>query len=298
MKDWSVTKLRYGIHEFFYTLMTFPRAWRFMINHRLWEGLRQYGWVARGLVIVGILVGLVMVGEVFDWLQKHADEPLTAMAIGSESLIYQWVVEAYESLSTGVLNWVVLVLLEVVIYHFIRQTLRVLLAREVGEAHTFKPFLNAQIRMIQVSFMAVILQQILIGIGDGLLPGSLEWIFSLAVQSTILGYAIADNYNEQFDLTIQQSLRHLRNNYLGICMGLGLPLFLLLKVPVFGTILGPLLTSVTAAIVLREKSDLHIVGYQMSEKEQRKAEKKAAKQERKAARKAARQRGKTADSLS
>ena len=295
---WSVTKLRYGIHEFFYTLMTFPRAWRFMINHRLWEGLRQYGWVARGLVIVGILVGLVMVGEVVDWLQKHADEPLTAMAIGSESLIYQWVVEAYQSLSEGVLNWVILVLLEVVIYHFIRQTLRVLLKKETGEAHTFKPFLNAQIRMIQVSFMAVILQQILVNIGESVLPSPLEWAFSLAVQSTILGYAIADNYNEQFDLSIQQSLRHLRENYLGICMGLGLPLFLLLKIPLFGTVLGPLVTSVAAAIVLREKSDLHIVGYQMTEKEQRKADKKAAKKERKEARRAARRKGKTAESLS
>ncbi|WP_157976142.1 hypothetical protein [Lewinella sp. IMCC34191] len=274
--------------------MTFPRAWRFMINHRLWEGLRQYGWVARGLVIVGVLVGLVMVGEVFEWLQEHADQPLTAMAIGSESLLWQWLTEAYESLSDGVLNWVVLVLLEVVIYHFMRQTLRVILDKEVEEAHKFKPFLNAQVRMIQVSFMAVILQEILIGIGDGVLPDSLEGIFALGVQSTILGYAIADNYNEQFELTIQQSIRHLRENYIGICMGLGLPLFLLLKIPLVGTILGPLVTSVAAAIVLREKSDLHIVGYQMTEKEKRKAEKKAAKAERKAAR----QRRKAAKSLS
>ena len=291
--DWQ-TRLRYGVHEFFYTLMAFPRAWQFMVNHRLWVGLRQYGWVARGLVIIGILVGLVMVGEVVDWLQVHADQPLSAMAIGSESLIFRWFEEAYESLSDGVLNWVVLVLLEVVIYHFMRQTLRVILQKDVEEAHKFKPFLQAQIRMIQVSIMALILQEILVGIGNGVLPSSVEWIFSLGVQSTILGYAIADNYNEQFELTIQQSLRQLKRNYIGICMGLGLPLFLLLKVPVLGTILGPLVTSVAAAIVLREKSDLHLVGYQMSEKEQRKADKRAAKAERKALRK----QGKAGKSLS
>ncbi len=291
--DWQ-TRLRYGVHEFFYTLMAFPRAWQFMVNHRLWVGLRQYGWVARGLVIIGILVGLVMVGEVVDWLQVHADQPLSAMAIGSESLIFRWFEEAYESLSDGVLNWVVLVLLEVVIYHFMRQTLRVILQKDVEEAHKFKPFLQAQVRMIQVSIMALILQEILVGIGNGVLPSSVEWIFSLGVQSTILGYAIADNYNEQFELTIQQSLRQLKRNYIGICMGLGLPLFLLLKVPVVGTILGPLVTSVAAAIVLREKSDLHLVGYKMSEKEQRKADKRAAKAERKALRK----QGKAGKSLS
>ncbi|MGB3801926.1 MAG: hypothetical protein WA952_19055 [Lewinella sp.] len=289
-----MTRLRHGIHEFFYTLMTFPRAWRFMINHRLWEGLRQYGWVARGLVIVGILVGLVMVGEVVDWLQDHADAPLTAMAIGSDSLLWQWFTEAYDSLSEGVLNWVILVLLEVVIYHFMRQTLRVILDRDVEEAHKFKPFLNAQIRMIQVSFMAVILQEVLINVSEGILPVSLEGIFAIAIQSAILGYAIADNYNEQFELTIQQSIRQMRLNYIGISLGLGLPLFLMLKIPLFGTVLGPLVTSVAAAIVLREKSDLHIVGYQMTEKEKRKAEKKAAKAERKAARK----RRKAAKSLS
>ncbi|WP_146088807.1 hypothetical protein [Neolewinella xylanilytica] len=290
-----MTKLRYGIHEFFYTLMTFPRAWRFMVNHRLWVGLRQYGWVARGLVAVGILVGLFMITEVFEWLESHADEPLTAMAIGSDSLIWQWLLEAYNSLSNGVLNWVVLVLLEVVIYHFMRQTLRVILEKDVEEAHTFKPFLNAQIRMLQVSFMAVILQQVLVNIGNAVLPNFVEGLFAIAVQSTILGYAIADNYNEQFELTIQQSLKQLQRNYIGICMGLGLPLFLLLKVPLFGTVLGPLLTSVAAAIVLREKSDLHLVGYQMSEKEKEKADKKRAKAERKAARR--KQRG-TAKSLS
>ena len=285
MKKTGLTRLRYGIHEFFYTLLTFPRAWRFMVNHRLWVGLRQYGWVSRMLAAVGVLLGLVMIGEVVDWLNNHADQPLSAMAFGQESLLWRWMEEAYDSLSEGALNWVVLVLLEVVIYHFMRQTLRAILQKDVEEAHKFKPFLNAQIRMIKVSFMALVLQEILINVGDSLLPQWLEGLFSVAVQSTILGYAIADNYNEQFELTIQQSLRHLRNNYLGICMGLGLPLFLLLKVPGIGTVLGPLVTSVAAAIVLREKSDLHIVGYRMSEKEKKKAAKKAAKEARKRARK-------------
>ncbi|MCP9235664.1 hypothetical protein [Lewinella sp. JB7] len=271
------TRFRYGVHEFFYTLLSFPRAWRFMRNHRLWEGLRDYGWVARGLVIVGVLLGLTMISEVLDWLQNHSDEPLYAMAIGADSLVYRLAVKGYESLSEGALNWVVLVLLEVVIYHFMRRSLQVVVNRDVAEAHTFKPFLQAQKRMIKVSIMALVAQETLVNLGDSLLPATLEWWFAIGVQSLILGYAIADNYNEQFDLTIQQSLRHLWRNYIGICLGLGLPLFLILKVPVVGTILGPLVTSVAAAIVLREKSDLHLVGYRMSEEELRKAERRAAK---------------------
>ena len=289
MKRDRLTRLRYGIHEFFYTLMTFPRAWRFMRNHRLWQGLRQYGWVARGLVIIGVLLGLTMISEVMDWWNEHADAPLSAMAIGQDSLIVQWLQEGYESLSDGVLNWVVLVLLEVVIYHFMRQALKVILDKDVEAAHTFKPFFQAQKRMIKVSLVAVVLQEILVDLGDNLLPGVINWWFALAVQSAVLGFAIADNYSEQFELGIRQSLRYFYRHYIGVCLGLGLPLFLMLKVPVVGTLLGPLVTSVAAAIVLREKSNLHIVGYQRSAREQLRYDKRAAKRECKAARRARQQ---------
>ena len=282
-----LTRLRYGIHEFFYTLMTFPRAWRFMVNHRLWRGLRQYGWVSRALAWIGVLLGLFMIGEVVDWWDDHADAPLSALAIGSDSLLLLLLNDAYESLSDGVLNWVIIVLLEVVVYHFMRQTLVVILDKDVEEAHKFKPFLRAQMRMIKVSLIAVVVQEVLLEMGEDLLPGALSWVFALLVQSILLGYAIADNYNEQFELSTRQSWRYLWRHYIGICIGLGLPLYLMLKVPLLGAVVGPLVTSVTAAIVLREKSDLHIVGYRMSEKERRKADKKAARAARKAARKAA-----------
>jgi len=277
-----------GIHEFCYTLLAFPRAWRFMRNHRLWEGLRQYGWVARSLVALGILIVGYAIVEAWDWMDSHADAPMMAMVMGSESLIWQWVKELYSSMSNGVLNMVTLVLLEVVIYHFMRRTLQIVLKKNIENAHTFKPFLDAQIRMVIVTFLATIFQGIILNIAEGIHEGWLFQVFSVLVQSYFLGFVIADNYNEQFGLTIRQSQLNLFRNYIGVCLGLGFPLFLMLKVPLFGTVLGPLVASVTAAIVLRELSDLHIIGYQMSEKERRKADKKAAREAKKAARKARR----------
>lgn len=281
-------QLNSGFHEFCYTLLAFPRAWRFMRNYRLWEGLRQYGWVARSLVALGVFIMAYAIFEAWDWIDSHADAPLTAMVTGSESLLWQWFVELSESMSDGMLNMVTLVLLEVVIYHFMRRTLQIVLKKNIENAHTFKPFLDAQIRMILISILAAVFQGVILNIAEGIYGGWLFWIFNVAVQSYFLGFVIADNYNEQFGLTVRQSQRNLWRNYTGICLGLGLPLFLMLKVPLFGTVLGPLVTSVTAAIVLRERSDLHIIGYQMNEKEQRKADKKAAKKARKVARKARR----------
>lgn len=259
-----------------------------MINHRLWEGLRSYGWVSKMLVGVAILLAIYMITEAVEYVDTHEQVGFVGMAFGSESLVWLWIKEAYGSLSGGVLNWITLILLEVVIYHFMRQSLRVILKKDVEKANTFKPFFDAQVRMIKVSVVAFFVEALLLNLGEMILPLWIFWGWSLFFRALLIGYVIADNYNEQFGLNINQSSRNLKRNYLGICLGLGLPLLLMLKVPVFGTILGPLVTSVTAAIVLREKSDLHIVGYQMSEKERQKAEAKAAKKAKKVARKAAR----------
>lgn len=277
-------RFKLSVHEFFYTLLAFPRAWRFMRNHRLWEGLREYGWVARSLVIIGVLGAGYVIFEAVDWFGSHADAPFSAM-MSNESLFLQWFTELTESFSEGMLNWVTLILLEVVIYHFMRRTLQIILKKNIENAHTFRPFLDAQVRMIYVSIIAVTLETVILFVGDMITEGIVFWAFSMFIRSTMLGYVIADNYNEQFGLSIDQSRRNLSRGYIGICFGLGLPLLLMLKIPLFGTILGPLLTSVTAAIVLREKSDLHIIGYQMNEKERAIAEKKAAKVAAKEARK-------------
>jgi len=257
-----------------------------MVNHRLWVGLRSYGWVAKMLVILAVLMAVYMIAETASYLESHEQVGFVGMAFGSESLFLMWIKEAYASLSSGVLNWVTLILLEVVIYHFMRQSLKVVLKKDAEQANTFKPFFAAQVRMIKVSTLAFIFESIALSLGESLLPIWLFWLWSLFFRAVLIGYVIADNYNEQLGLSITQSRRYLRRNYLGICLGLGLPLLIMLKVPIFGTILGPLVTSVTAAIVLREKSDLHIVGYQMSEKERQKAEAKAAKAAKKAAKKA------------
>ncbi|MEL7163687.1 MAG: hypothetical protein AAFN92_23210, partial [Bacteroidota bacterium] len=220
-------RFKHGSHEFFYTLLAFPRAWRFMVNYRLWGGLRDYGWVARMLVGLGLLIGIYMISEIVDWYQSHEQLSLTAMAFGQDSLLLRWMKELYESMSEGVLNWTTLILLEVVIYHFMRRTLAIILKKNVENAHTFKPFFDAQKRMLLVSLFAFIFESVVLGIfeGESFFFGT---IFPITLRSLLLGWAIADNYNEQFGLSITKSYRNLQRNYIGICLGLGFPLFLML----------------------------------------------------------------------
>ncbi|OAV44610.1 hypothetical protein [Lewinella sp. 4G2] len=283
-------RARSAIHECIYTLLAFPRAWRFMWHNQLWVGLRQYGWVARGLLFFAVILGIYMISEAVDFYSDHRNDAVQALFMSEDSLFLRLGRDAYDSLSEGSLKWVILILMEVVIYHFMRRTLAIVLNKQIEDAHTFKPFYHAQIRMIAVSVIALTVESVTLGILGSLSLGPAYWPLSVLVSSAFLGFVIADNYNEQFNLSISQSMRDLSRNYVGICIGLGLPLFFMLKVPFLGALVGPLVTSVTAAIVLRERSDLHIIGYQMSESEAKSAAKKEARAARKAARKLKRKR--------
>lgn len=287
------------IHQFFYTLLAIPRAWRFMLHFKLWRGLRDYGWVARGLAIVGLIAGIFLVKNVGDWFRTSEDLSFWHMLFGENSLLSNISGKTLAALSNGSLKWVILILMEVVIYHFMRSSLKIVLGKDVKDAHKMGPFIKAQWRMIWVSVTAFIIELIFVNVffqvAQGVIPflGYFVPIATLIVQAYLLGFAIVDNYNEQFEISVEQSLGYVRRGYMGVCLGLGVPLYFLMLIPIIGPFLAPLLTSVTAAIVMKELSDLHLVGYIPSEKEQKQLDKKERKQEKKdrsKARKAAKKR--------
>ena len=265
-----------------------------MWHNRLWRGLREYGWVAKALLTVAAIIGIYMISEAVEFYSDHRDDAVQALFMSQDSLFLRLARDAYDSLSEGSMKWVILVLLEVIIYHFMRQTLKIVLGKNVENAHELKPFINAQRRMLVVSFWALLLENGLHSATDSIFPAFISAPANLAISCGLLGFVVADNYNEQFGLNITQSGRNLWRKYIGICIGLGLPLFFMLKIPLLGAIVGPLVTSVTAAIVLRERSDLHLIGYEMSEKEREKAAKQATKRAKKEAKKMARQEKKLA----
>lgn len=280
-------QLQRGMHQFMYTLLAFPRAWRFIRHYELWKGMKEYKWVYRFLLFVAGLAGLYLFNEYSSWRNSHQEAGVMNMFVGGDSFLWNISQDTYESISGGMLKWVILILLEVVIYHFMRSTIKILLKKEEQQAASFKPFMDAQIRMLVVSGMAYGLELAITAGVFGAFFGifsSLRWLQPIAVlivQCLLLGFAIVDNYNEQFKLEISQSYRYTRMGYLGVCLGLGLPLFFILKIPFIGAVAGPILAAVTAAIVMKELSDLHTVGYVPSEKELKKIGKKKSRRRRK-----------------
>lgn len=84
-------------------------------------------------------------------------------------------------------------------------------------------------------------------------------VLVFAVQCYYLGFTIVDNYNEQFGLSIKDSAKYTYQNHLGVALGVGLILNILLFIPVLGVVVGPLLSAVTATLVMYQLSDLHLL---------------------------------------
>lgn len=244
--------------QFRYTLFKMPDAGRFIQNHRLWEGFWKYGWVSRLLIVAALIIGLKFLSVAINWFQ-HLSLGNPSQAFQSMGILFT---EGFGFLFSGGMKYAMLVLLEVLVFHFSRRTLYILTGNEASAA--FEDFVNAQVRMIKVGMYAWVMELLftiafkiffgIFGFLDFLQPG-----FVFAIQCYFLGFAILDNYHEQFELTIKESSRYALK-YIGVAAAAGLVAYLMMLVPVAGVIAAPIITSVAATLVMYELSDLHILG--------------------------------------
>lgn len=248
------------VSQFLLTLRTHQRAFFFTREHRLWDGFWKYGWVSRFLIFAAMIMGLKFIMVFVKWIDKasHTDTAqMMSVASGMFSDMYD---STLKDLLSGNMHFVMLILLEVIIFHVIRRTLEVLFG-DLPDP-TLKDFIRAQVRMFVVGIVAVVLGKIvtaLVGIPLGMMG---IWAFSKPVVSKIiefyfLGFAVVDNYNEQFHMKIKESLKY-SLRYIGVSLAVGIVLYVLMAIPLIGPIAGPILASVTATLVMYEVSDLHL----------------------------------------
>lgn len=243
------------------TIRTYPEAYRFILKNRLWIGIDQYGWVSKFLVVIAIFLGLQMYSKIFTWFshlnwqQPFASVNEMGMAMG------QVAGEALNLLQSNSTKYIVLILLEVIVFHFSRRTIEVLTGE--NRPAQLKDFINAQVRMFKVSALSLISETIfvaLVGIYFDIFSraGYIEPILVFGIQCYYMGFAVLDNYHEQYKLTIKESAKY-ATHYIGVALGLGLLLKALMYIPLLGTIIAPLLTAVTAVLVMHRISDLHLL---------------------------------------
>ncbi len=226
-------------------------VWEFVKVHKLWQGILEYRWLSKFLILAGVLMSLQLL-SFFIKLITSAGQDSGVLSASSGLFTNIWE-EASSLFAIGGMKYVVLILLEVVIFHFSRRTLEVMTGDSVD--HSFKAFLRAQVRMIGISIYSFIMESlmsIVVSIGlSMLLLGTVKPVAVLLIQCYYLGFAIVDNYNEVYGMSLKQSAR-LTKEYWGVAIVTGIFVYVLMLVPVAGTVAGPIAGAVAATITMHQ----------------------------------------------
>jgi len=245
------------IHEqLLYTGRSIHQSLRFIFRERIWEGFWRYGWVSRLMVGLAVIIGLQFISVFIDQISGVETSSPSALLNSVGGLFQDVAKKEFQFLFGGGMKYVMIILLEIVIFHACRQTLRVLGGLDADAS--FNAFARAQFRMIKVAVVSYTIE-VLVKVGFRIAFGIFGFLHFMEptllflIQSFLMGFAILDNYNEQFELSIKQSLQFSRE-FIGVGLGLGFLLQFFFLIPVLGTVLGPFLVSVVGTIIMFEIS--------------------------------------------
>lgn len=252
-------------------------AVQFVVDYALWRGMNNYRWLSKLLLFMSIVVGLYCVTTLLDVFSSSQSEQLGVLqAVSGVAL------ELKDFFMTSSFKYVVLVLIEVVIFHFVRRTLMIITGEFIDTS--FKTFMAAQRRMLGVVFYAFAMElvwSIIVKVPFWFFDSELLKACALfIVQAFFTGFAIVDNYNEVYHLTIRQSAKY-AYQYAGITTIVGAIVFLIIHIPLIGPIAGPLIGAVIATMSLHAvhsvDDNMEWVLHLKEERKAKKAAKRAAK---------------------
>lgn len=225
----------------------------FIKKHRLWEGFWKFDWVLKFLIVIGAFASWRMFKVFQTWfVETEVLNPLKLTAsIGG--LVQGFWNEGHSLLFLSGFKYLILVLVEIIVFHFVRRTLEI--KTGIKQDFTPKTFIRAEIRMIKIVIRNFVMEYLVL-----LALGVILGIFGIAfikhplfllVQAFFLGFAIIDNYNELFGMSIKQSFM-ITTYYPGLAVAVGLMTYVLLLIPVFGAFIAPFVVGVVATLAFHD----------------------------------------------
>lgn len=247
----SFESFQYFIRDFIHTVKTYREVFQFIMKNKLWKGFTEYSWVSNFMLLIGAIISLRFGGIIGNWVDQATTQGMSIASVGN--LFSETFHEGKELFMMSGFKYIILILLEVVIFHFARKTLEVLTG-EAAQA-TLKDFITAQVRMFKVVIFSYTMETIFSIFAKMILSAVgldyLEMIAVFFIQCFFLGFAVVDNYNEIYEMSIKNSFKYTRQ-YAGVAIGVGVVIYVLMLVPVIGAVLAPLLGAVTATMVMYE----------------------------------------------
>jgi len=246
-----ITSLQFFKRDFILTIKNYREVFPFIKTNQLWKGFFDYSWVTKFLLLVGIVVSFKFAGVFNDFFNQTSEQGMSFSSVSN--LLNDTFEEGYDLFMMSGFKYAILILLEVVIFHFARKTLEILTGEKADA--TLNTFIQAQIRMFKVVLFAYVMETVatvLVGVGVSILGIEIiKPVVNFVIQCFFLGFVIIDNYNEIFHMTIKQSFKYTRQ-YTGVSIGIGIVVYVLMLLPVLGAVLAPLLAAVTATITMYE----------------------------------------------
>jgi hypothetical protein len=217
-------------------------SYAFFKANKLWRGIFKHKWILfltiiiSGLFTFALFSNLFSGSDISDVITGN-EGPISGTAKGKATAMF------------GGSKFVLLIMLEVVIFHFSVKTLEILYNEEY--ITTFAMFIKAEIRMIKVmirSFFYSLIAQVILTVVLSL--SSFEFVLPFVmflVHSYFIGFSFLDNYNEQQKLDIKESDICVRHNS-GAATTLGVVASIGLMIPILGVLVVPVLGAITANI--------------------------------------------------
>ena len=254
-------------------LLTTPA---FIKKHQLWKGFFEHSWILLFSVIVATVFSYSLYSNIHDYFIPDSNEievdiPIDELEEGikeldeaienspeeakedledaKEELIdkKEKIEGKHKSIFSGSLKFLLLIFLEVLIFHFSVKTNNIL--RNENKVINFQGFSNAQFRMIMVmgrkwvyGLIMYIFVSIICGFtGTGFLKSNIMFL----IYSFYLGFAFLDNYLEQFKFTISDSVRCIQTHF-GAATVFGIFASLVMNIPILGPLVVPFLCAIAA----------------------------------------------------
>lgn len=236
--------------QFIATILLHRDAYEFIRQYQPWQGLQRYGWTAKVLIVLAIVFGWQFFHGFYQMITQVVNDP-QAFGASMASAISDFSFDKYSWMLQGGKKYLVLIVLEIITFHFIQRTLEIQIGREPD--HSFQAFIQAEQRMIAVSFISWILEsvvQLLVNIPIGILGlGFLKQPAGLIIQFYFLGFALIDNYHECFNLKAEES-RKRTWHVAGVAVAIGVVAYVLMFVPLVGVVFASMLGAVVAAMAM------------------------------------------------
>ncbi len=237
------------IHQFVASLLMHRTAVDFIREHKPWRGMDRLGWVVWAMFIAGAMLSYQYFQDFYGFINeaRNSQEPFSANLAGAISgERFKWALE-------GGRKYLVMIVMELVVFYFIQKTLEIRIGRT--PELTTKSFINAEVRIFQVTLLAWVLETIarVIFVDVALGIVGFDWMkkpVGFLIQCYFLGYSMIDNYHECFDLKVKNSERRTRSVAVGVAVATGLVAQALMVIPGLGAVIATMLGAVTATLAM------------------------------------------------